>query len=279
MSALAITDLPHRSDAPDAGEDHRRRMLAESDRLLDRVERLRLAGQKLCPALLSDAVRVLQVQLGRLDGARPRTVRAAHNLLFGLQARLMAANPRNLRPRPQPDRPVGVSRISILRQGGAWKFLALPPPPPPAGGHASGAAEWLRLIDLTVQRALDRWASAQDQAVGAARDRKGAIRALHRARAAWRNYWELRCEAEALWARAAARGGVGARPAGASGGGGGPVAVAAATRPAATRPAAARRHPLAAGRRRSPPVRGPPRPPGAVRISRYNRFDAAGRDR
>ncbi len=197
MSALAVIDLP---DLPDAAEDHRRRMLAESDRLLERVEELRLAGQRICPAGLSDAVRMLHVRLGRVDGGRPRTVRAAHDLLFAAQARLMAANPRNARPRPQPERPAGVPRISVLRQGGAWKFLALPPPPPAIGPAAQ--AEWRRLVDLTVQRALDRWACAQDQAVGAARDRDGAVRALHRATAAWRNYWELRCEADALLARA-----------------------------------------------------------------------------
>ncbi len=197
MSALAVIDLP------DAAEDHRRRMLAESDRLLERVELLRLAGQRLCPAGLSDAVRTLHVRLGRVGGGRPRTVRAAHDLLFLVQARLMAANPRNARPRPQPDRPAGVPRVSVLRQGGAWKFLALPPPPPSTGPAAH--VEWQRLVDLTVQRAQDRWACAQDQAVGAARDRAGAVGALHRARAAWRNYWELRCEAEALLARAGRR--------------------------------------------------------------------------
>jgi hypothetical protein len=178
-------------------------MLAESDDLLDQVERLRLADQRLCPPTLAHAVRRLQLGLGRVDASPPRTVRAAHGLLFAVQARLMAANPRNPRPRPHPERPAGVPRISVLRHGGAWKFLALPPPP--ASTEPAAAAEWRDLVGQTVQRALDRWACAQDQAVSAARERRGAVRAVHRARAAWRNYWELRCEAESLI-------GAGARP-------------------------------------------------------------------
>lgn len=187
MSALIAVD-----DATDS-EVHRRQMLAEADALLGQVEELRLRDQSACPPELADAVRALQVRLGRLEGGRPRTVRAAHNTVFAVQARLMAANPRNPRPRAQPDRAAGVPRVAPLRQGAAWKFLALPPTSP-----ASNHADWRLLVELTVQRALDRWSCAQDQAVAAARERRGAVRALYRARAAWRNYWELRCEAESL---------------------------------------------------------------------------------
>lgn len=199
MSALLAAER-------DTADAHRRRMLADSDHLLEQVEQLRLDDGTVCPPDLAEAVRSLQLRLGRAEASRPRTVRAAHHLVFAVQARLMAANPRNLQPRPQPDRPAGMPRVTILRQGGAWKFLALPAPP--TGDEPTAQAEWLQLIRLTVQRALDRWSCAQDQAVNAARAREGAVGALQRARAAWRNYWELRCEAEALLSRvpAAARG-------------------------------------------------------------------------
>jgi hypothetical protein len=187
---------------PDTADAHRRRLLADSDHLLEQVEQLRLGDGTVCPPDLAEAVRSLQLRLGRAEASRPRTVRAAHHLVFAVQARLMSANPRNLQPRPQPDRPAGVPRVTVLRQGGAWKFLALPAPP--AGDGPGAQAEWLQLIRLTVQRALDRWSCAQDQAVNAARAREGALGALQRARAAWRNYWDLRCEAEALLSRASA---------------------------------------------------------------------------
>ena len=194
------------ANEPDTADAHRRRLLADSDHLLEQVEQLRLGDGAVCPPDLAEAVRSLQLRLGRAEASRPRTVRAAHHLVFAVQARLMAANPRNLQPRPQPDRPAGVPRMTVLRQGGAWKFLALPAPP--ASDEPGAQAEWLQLIRLTVQRALDRWSCAQDQAVNAARAREGALGALQRARAAWRNYWDLRCEAEALVSRvsAAARG-------------------------------------------------------------------------
>jgi acetyl-CoA synthetase len=196
MNALVVI-----ADTPDAAEDHRRRMLAESDRILEQVEELRLADQRLCPPLLAEAIRSLLLGLGRLPADRPRTVRAAHHMVFAVQGRLMAANPRQPRPRAQPGRPTGVPRLTVLRQGGAWKFLALPPPPP--GVEPAVVADWRHLVELTVGRALDRWACAQDQAVQAARARHGAGRAVHRAHAAWRNYWELRCEAETLLTRVA----------------------------------------------------------------------------
>ena len=191
MSAVIDTYVP-----AEAEDSHRRQMLAESDTLLDQVEELRLAAQGACPPALAEAIRSLQLRLGRVDAYDPRTVRAAHRLVFAVQARLMAANPRNPQPRAELDRPSGQPTIAILRQGGAWKFLALPPRPPSTEPSAQG--EWRQLLELTVQRALDRWACAQDEAVDAARTGDGAVRALSRARAAWRNYWDLRCEAETL---------------------------------------------------------------------------------
>src|SRR5262245_30459277 len=191
MSAVIDTYVP-----AEAEDSHRRQMLAESDTLLDEVEELRLTDQGACPPALAEAIRSLQLRLGRVDAYDPRTVRAAHRLVFAVQARLMAANPRNPQPRAELDRPSGQPRIAILRRGGAWKFLALPPRPPSTEPSAQG--EWRQLVELTVQRALDRWACAQDEAVDAARSGDGAVRALSRSRAAWRNYWDLRCEAETL---------------------------------------------------------------------------------
>src|SRR5215831_5336010 len=115
MSALVDT-----SPLLDAAESHRRGMLSESDSLLAELEELRLAGASLCPAPLAGAVRSLQLRLGRVPADRPRTVRAAQNLVFAAQARLMAANPRHPRPRAQPDRPPGVPRLTVLRRGAAW---------------------------------------------------------------------------------------------------------------------------------------------------------------
>ncbi len=191
MSAAIPVDVP-----VETGDSHRRRMLAESDALLAQVEELRLADRSACPSDLAEAVRSLQLRQGRVDAQLPRTLRTAHRLVFAVQARLMAANPRSPRPRVTLDRPAGQPTISILRPGGAWKFLVLPASPPSTEPQA--LAEWRLLVELTVERGLDRWTCAQDEAVNAARTGDGTARALARARAAWRNYWDLRCEAEVL---------------------------------------------------------------------------------
>src|SRR5260370_29698290 len=189
MSALVIA-----FDALDAAEVHRRRMLAESDSLLERVEQLRLADLAACPPDLGDDIRLLHLRLGRVPADRPHSVRSAHHMVFWAQARLMAGNPRHPRPRPLPGRPVGVPKLTVLRPGAAWKFLALPALPPVA--EPAAVADWRQRVHLTVSRALDRWACAQDQAVHAAQAREGALLALHRPRAALPQYWDLRCEAD-----------------------------------------------------------------------------------
>lgn len=204
MSALIALDA-----AADKSEVHRRHLLAVSDGLLEQVEELRLSELAAVPPALADAIRALQVRLGRVDGAMPRTLRAAHQLVFAVQSRLMAANPRNPRPRPHADRPAGAPRVIEHRPGTAWKFLTLPARPPDPDAEPA----WRRQVEMTVQRAFDRWTAAQNQAVGAARLRSGSVPAVARARAAWANYWELRCEAEALLReRAPAAAGRGARP-------------------------------------------------------------------
>jgi hypothetical protein len=179
---------------PDQSELHRRRLLAQSDRLLDRLEQLRLMERRTVPASLATAVRALQVRLGQADPAKPRTVRAAHNLVFAVQQRLMAANPRNPQPRSHPGRAAGSPRVARLPLAGTWKLLSLPP-----RGGGQPEQQWRELVALTVTRALDRWSWAQGRAVRAARDQRREARGLvTRARVAWTNYWDLRCEAEVL---------------------------------------------------------------------------------
>ena len=188
MSALLLETESEHSDL------HRRRLLAQSDRLLDRLEQLRLMEQRAVPRALAAAVQSLQVRLGQTDPARPRTVRAAHNLVFAVQQRLMAANPRNPQPRSHPGRAAGSPRVARLPVAGTWKLLSLPPRG--AGQEEDG---WRELVALTVTRALDRWSWAQGRAVRAARDRRPeAPWLVTRARVAWVNYWELRGEAEML---------------------------------------------------------------------------------
>jgi hypothetical protein len=202
MSALAaIVRRPDAAasaalDAAAAAERHRRLLLAEADLLLGRVEDLRLAELPVVPPALAAAVRSLQVRLGHVEAAHPRTVRAAQHLVFAVQARLMATNPRNRQPRRHSGRAGGEPRVTRLRRGAMWKILTLPPPP-----GAGAETEWREHVALTVQRALDRWMSAQGQAGAAARAGEGALAAVRRASAAWANYWDLRCEAEELISR------------------------------------------------------------------------------
>src|SRR5712692_513305 len=150
-------------------EVRRRTLLVESDDLLDKVERLRLEDRRDVPRSLSEAIRCLQNRLGRPDPPiPPATLHAAHDLVFAVQQRLMAANPNN----PQPNRHVG-------RPGGQ-----------PV---------------VTVVRAWDRWCYAQQQAVRAAREHFKPQVAVAVARTAWSNYWELHQEAELIKQRLGAR--------------------------------------------------------------------------
>jgi hypothetical protein len=173
-------------------------MLAHADRLLDAVEELRLADESSLPPTLRDAIRSLQLRIGRTESSNPRTVRAAQLLVFAVQQRLMAANPRHRQPRSHLGRAGGTPRVTRLDRGVEWKELTLPPAVAP---HPA-AAQWSKQVALVVDRAFDRWSLAQNQAVAAARSGPGAAvvaaQALTRARAAWTNYWELRCEAERL---------------------------------------------------------------------------------
>ena len=199
---------PLQSDRQEAAEHRRRSLLNESDELLDRLEVLRLADQSRVPKRLKDAIEALQQRLGRSDPPPPpSTLRAAHELVLSVQQRLMSANPRNLLPRAHAGRAGGQPMVTRIKGGGRWKFLSLPPPP-----VTGPDTDWLTLVDSTVDRACDRWAYAQHQVARAARDGDGVDAAMAMARAAWRNYWELRIEAERLRVSVEAGRGRGARP-------------------------------------------------------------------
>jgi hypothetical protein len=184
-----------------AGEARRRSLLAESDSLLDDVESLRLDDHTEAPQRLREAIRSLQVRLGRSDPPLPpATLRAAHDLVFAVQQRLMAANPNNPRPNRHAGRPGGQPVVTMVREGRLWKLLTLPPPP-----NGAAEAEWLELVECTVERAWDRWCYAQQHAVRAARAHFKSHLAVAVARTAWANYWELHQEADGIKERLRAR--------------------------------------------------------------------------
>ncbi len=160
-------------------ESQRRFLLAESDRLLDQVETLRLMDEEDAPHSLREAIRLLQVRLGRKDPPLPpATLHAAHDLVFAVQQRLMAANPKHPRPNRHRGRAEGQPIVTRVYDGRLWKVLALPTPP-------NG--------------------SAQQHAVRAARSRHQPRTALAVARIAWANYWDLGEEARRIRSRLGAR--------------------------------------------------------------------------
>jgi hypothetical protein len=180
-----------------ARDEQRRALLAESDSLLDDVEYLRLDDHVEAPYTLREAIRSLQVRLGRRDPALPpATLHAAHDLVFAVQQRLMAANPNNPRPNRHVGRPGGQPLITVVRDDRRWKVLTLPPPP-----NNASEEEWLALVDSTVERAWDRWCYAQQHAVRAARAQFKPLVAIAVARTAWSNYWDLYQEAERIRGR------------------------------------------------------------------------------
>jgi hypothetical protein len=177
-------------------ETRRRSLLVESDGLLDDVEALRLDDHTEAPQPLREAIRTLQIRLGRHDPqVPPATLRAAHDLVFAVQQRLMAANPNNPRPNRHVGRPGGQPVVTLVREDRCWKLLTLPPP------NNAADEEWLELIDSTVERAWDRWCYAQQHAVRGARAHFKPHIAVAVARMAWSNYWELYQEAERIRAR------------------------------------------------------------------------------
>ncbi len=198
MAAAAIA-------APHDPDQARKSLLAESDMLLEEVETLRLNDATEAPARLREAIRALQIRLGRRNPpVPPATIDAAHDLVFAVQQRIMSANPNHPRPSRHLNRPSGQPVVTVIREGRRWKVLSLPPPGP--GGEDD---EWIALVDSTVERAWDRWCYAQQQAVRAAREHFKPLLAFAVAQAAWKNYWLLAQDAERIKARVAGR----ARPA------------------------------------------------------------------
>jgi len=196
MVLAMATATISRADS-DGVEERRRSMMAESDTLLDDVERLRLDDEIEVPQRLREAIHSLQVRLGRTDPAvPPSTLHAAHDLVFAVQQRLMAANPKHPRPNRHAGRPGGQPVITLVRENSLWKLLTLPPSP---SGEPDQA--WLELVECTVERAWDRWCYAQQHAMRAAQERYKPHVALAVARTAWSNYWDLYVEAERIRAR------------------------------------------------------------------------------
>lgn len=180
-------------------ESHRRLLMAESDALLDEVENLRLSNESDPPVRLREAIRALQIRLGRRQPpVAPATLEAAHELVFAVQQRLMAANPKNPRPSRHTGRAPGQPLMTLVREDRKWKVLTLPPPT-----LTGEDADWMELVDSTVERAWDRWCYAQQQAVRAARVRIRPNIAFAVAQAAWNNYWMLLQDAERIRERLA----------------------------------------------------------------------------
>ncbi len=193
MSVLAPRTRPHTGAAERRSEQHRRALLAESDRLLSEVEELRLARATQLPPLLRLRVRRLQAKMGRPEASGPHSIRSAHHLLFSIQQRLMAANPRRPTSAALLGRVAGQPAVSPIQPGLTWKLLSLPLDP----GNGREEA-WLLAIEATVERALDRWAYAHHHAVRAVRRGEAGSAALAVARVAWNNYWELLDEADRI---------------------------------------------------------------------------------
>jgi hypothetical protein len=185
----------------EVGEARRRSLLVESDLLLEDVESLRLHDQGEAPPPLREAIRALQIRLGRRNPPlAPATLEAAHDLVFSVQQRLMAANPRNPRPNRHAGRPSGQPMVTVVREDRKWKVLTLPPP-----SISGEETDWIELVDSTVERAWDRWCYARHQAARAARERYRPLVAIAVANAAWSNYWELLQESERIKERLGAR--------------------------------------------------------------------------
>jgi hypothetical protein len=196
---VAATTLPAKSE--DATEARRKNLLADSDSLLEDVELLRLQDKTHAPRELREAIHALQMRLGRRNPpVPPATLHAAHDLVFAVQQRLMAANPNVPRPNRHVGRPGGQPIVTVVKEDRVWKVLTLPFPP-----NGAADAEWLELVECTVERAWDRWCYAHQHAVRAAREHFKAHVAVAVAHAAWANYWELLLEAEGISERLRAR--------------------------------------------------------------------------
>ncbi len=189
MAAATVSTYSSQS-----AEVRRRFLLAESAVLLDDVETLRLNDAPEASQRLRKAIRALQIRLGRRNPPLPpATLDAAHDLVFAVQQRLMAANPKNPRPMRHAGRPGGQPLMTLVRGDRKWKVLTLPPP-----AFSGEDSDWIELVESTVERAWDRWCYAQQHAVRAARMQVKPHVALAVARTAWNNYWMLVQDAERI---------------------------------------------------------------------------------
>jgi hypothetical protein len=196
---MATTTIDAASEA--AIETRRRSLLAESDLLLDDVESLRLQDETEAPPRLREAIHALNLRLGRRNPpVPPATLHAAHDLVFAVQQRLMAANPNHPHPNRHAGRPSGQPVMTRVTDNRVWKLLTLPSPP-----YGASDAAWLELVECTVERAWDRWCYAQQHSARAAREHFKAHVAAAVAEVAWANYWELLVEAEQIRERLRAR--------------------------------------------------------------------------
>src|SRR5713226_4778698 len=110
--AAATIDTPSQA----ALENRRRSLLAESDVLLDDVETLRLQDETEAPPRLRQAIQALQLRLGRRNPPLPpATLHAAHDLVFAVQQRIMAANPNLPNPNRHVGRPSGQPLFTVVR--------------------------------------------------------------------------------------------------------------------------------------------------------------------
>src|SRR5579864_759198 len=119
---MAVATTATQSEA--ATENRRKSLMAESDVLLDDVEMLRLQDETEAPPRLREAIQSLQLRLGRRNPpVPPATLDAAHELVFAVQQRLMAANPRHPRPARHAGRPSGQPVLTLVRENTRWKVL------------------------------------------------------------------------------------------------------------------------------------------------------------
>src|SRR5437899_1493981 len=122
MATVTVQQVDERS-----AETRRRTLMDESDRLLEEVESLRLADAEHAPDSLREAIQLLQRRLGRTDPPLPpATLYAAHDLVFAVQQRLMAANPNIPRPNRHAGRPGGQPLMTRVHENKLWQLLTVP---------------------------------------------------------------------------------------------------------------------------------------------------------
>ena len=121
--------------------DRRRRLLAQTDDLLDGIELLRLRGVVALPDGLRRQVVGVASELGLNEPRAVNTLGRAHDYLFRLQALLMrAGHHRNTAP----------ASVVAAPRGAVIRPLALP------SRATTGEAEWREQVRLVVERARDR---------------------------------------------------------------------------------------------------------------------------